>query len=496
MHFLGIDIGTSSIKASVLDGDSGLCLASAHYPEAEAPIISKQAGWAEQEPEIWWANAKAAIKALKNKHAIDLEKIEAIGISYQMHGLVLVDKNMRALRPSIIWCDSRAVEAGERAFKEIGEDKCLTHMLNSPGNFTASKLKWVQENEPDLYKATYKIMLPGDYIAMKLSGEINTTVSGLSEGVFWDFKENSIATMLMEYYGFDKELIPAIVPCFSLQSEVSAVIADEIGFKQGVKISYRAGDQPNNAFSLNVQNPGEVAATAGTSGVVFGVSDTVQSDKRSRVNTFAHVNHTNEINRLGVLLCINGAGSLNSWVKKNIAGNHVSYQQMNEMAAGIAVGAEGLSVLPFGNGAERILENKMIGSHFENLNFNIHSVAHLFRAVQEGIAFSFKYGMDIMHNEAGVNTSVIKAGRNNMFLSDVFCEALSYSSGSAIELYETDGALGAARGAAVGAGYYKNFKEAFGSLKKLATVEPQKYWAVEYAGAYDRWLKILESKIQ
>jgi len=495
MKILGIDIGTSSIKASVLDGETGLCIASASFPETEALIFSAKPGWAEQEPEMWWSSLKEALSKLKAKNKINLKEIEAIGISYQMHGLVLVDKDMQVLRPSIIWCDSRAVEIGQKAFKDIGEQKCLQNLLNSPGNFTASKLKWVQENEPDIYKKIHKMMLPGDFIAMKLSGEINTTATGLSEGMLWNFKENTTADILIDHYGFDKSIVPNIVPCFSVQSEVSAAIANELGFKQGVKISYRAGDQPNNAFSLNVLEPGEIAATAGTSGVIFGVTDQVQYDPKSRVNTFAHVNHTDKNNRLGVLLCINGTGILNSWIKKNIGNNDFSYDQMNAAAAQISIGSDGLNILPFGNGAERMLENKMIGSHFENLDFNRHTTAHIFRAAQEGIVFSFRYGMDIMKKEVGINPSVIRAGKANMFLSPLFCEALATVTGATIELSETDGSLGAARGAAVGSGYYKDFKEAFKSLTKIAVVEPKKSLIEQYSEAYDKWLKILNLKL-
>jgi xylulokinase len=495
MHLLGIDIGTSSIKTSVLDGKTGKCIATAIYPETESPIISKQTGWAEQEPEMWWNNLKTTLKLLVSKFNIDLKKIEAIGISYQMHGLVIVDQEQKPLRPSIIWCDSRAVETGNKAFKEIGEQKCLKNLLNSPGNFTASKLKWVKDHEPDIYKKIYKIMLPGDYIAMKLSGEINTTVSGLSEGIFWNFKENKIANLLLDYYGFSHDIIPDLIPTFTNQLVISKSIAEELGLKPGTKISYRAGDQPNNALSLNVLNPGEIAATGGTSGVVYGVTDQIKFDPQSRVNTFAHVNHTSDTTRLGVLLCINGTGIMNSWLRKNIGNDAISYKEMNKLASAVPVGSEGLSVLPFGNGAERMLGNKIVGAHFAGLHLNLHSKNHIFRAAQEGIAFSFKYGIDIMNKEVGINPSVIRAGYANLFLSPVFCKALSCISNSAIELYETDGALGAARGAGIGAGYYQDFDEAFSTLKKLQVIEPDKHNIVAYHIAYKKWLQVLKKNL-
>ena len=419
MYLLGYDIGSSSVKASLVDAQTGKCLSSAFYPKSEAAIMAVKPGWAEQDPSAWWENLKLATSSVLSGSGVDPKDIKAIGISYQMHGLVCVDKNLNVLRPSIIWCDSRAVPYGQKAFDEIGHERCLSHLLNSPGNFTASKLAWVKENEPELYAKIYKIMLPGDYIAMKLSGEVCTTVSGLSEGMLWDFAENSTAKLLMDYYGFDKDLIPEIRPTFSEQGRVSESAAAELGLAAGIPITYRGGDQPNNALSLNVFNPGEIASTAGTSGVVYGVLGEVNYDPKSRVNTFAHVNHTAEQTRLGVLLCINGTGILNSWMKRNVAPEGISYSDMNDLAALAPIGSAGVSVLPFGNGAERMLENKEVGCSIHGVNFNVHSKAHLLRAAQEGIVFSFKYGIEIME-QMGMNVSKIHAGHANI------CHLLAY----------------------------------------------------------------------
>ena len=490
-YLLGFDVGSSSVKASLVDADTGVCAASAFYPEKEAPIIAVKAGWAEQDPQMWWDNAKLSLKKVMADAGVKGEDIKAIGISYQMHGLVCVDKDMNVLRPSIIWCDSRAVPYGEKAFGEIGAEKCLSHLLNSPGNFTAAKLAWVKDNEPDIFAKIYKIMLPGEYIAMKLSGTINTTISGLSEGMFWDFKEKDTAGFLLDYFGFDKNLIADIVPTFSVQGEVSAAAAAELGLKEGTPISYRAGDQPNNALSLNVFNPGEIASTAGTSGVVYGVLGEVNYDKRSRVNTFAHVNYTRDVDRLGVLLCINGTGILNAWVRRNVAPEGISYSDMNEMTASVPIGSDGVTIIPFGNGAERVLENKEIGCSIHGLNFNKHSKAHIMRAAQEGIVFSFCYGMEVMQ-QMGMDIRKIHAGKANMFLSDIFRNTLAGVSGATIELYETDGSVGAAKGAGMGCGIYKDNNEAFASLKKLSIIEPDEKHRNEYLEAYTLWKEKLQ----
>lgn len=487
MKSLGIDVGSSSVKVSLVDLDNGKCCASAYYPKSEAPMTALRKGWAEQDPASWWEYLKAAVAEVLAGSVTDPTDIKSIGISYQMHGLVCIDKNHEVLRPSIIWCDSRAVPYGQKAFDNIGQDRCLSHLLNSPGNFTASKLAWVKENEPELYSRIYKIMLPGDYIAMKLTGEVNTTVSGLSEGIFWDFKEGCLSQELLDFYDIDRSLIPEIVPTFADQGHVTSAAASELGLAEGIPVTYRAGDQPNNALSLNVFNPGEIASTAGTSGVVYGVLGEVNYDPRSRVNTFAHVNHTADLTRLGVLLCINGTGILNSWMKRNVA-PELTYPQMNSLAAKAPVGSAGVSILPFGNGAERMLGNVDVGCSVHGLDFNRHSREHLLRAAQEGIVFSFRYGIDVME-QMGMNVRRIHAGHANMFLSPIFRETLAGLTGAAIELYDTDGSVGAAKGAGIGAGIYKDNNEAFATLEKIAVIEPAR--TEEYAEAYDRWRNIL-----
>lgn len=492
MYLLGYDIGSSSVKASLVDAQSGKCVASAFYPKQEAPIISKKAGWAEQDPSMWMGNLRLATEdvlhqlgeIIPHRAQLDLaDAVAAIGISYQMHGLVCVDKDMNVLRPSIIWCDSRAVPYGQKAFEALGKDYCLPHLLNSPGNFTAAKLAWVKENEPELYSRIWKIMLPGDYIAMRLTGSVCTTVSGLSEGIFWDFQANRPSEELLNCFGFDASVLPQVKPTFGVQGTLTKEAAGMLGLKEGTPVTYRAGDQPNNALSLNVFNPGEIASTAGTSGVVYGVIDQVNYDPLSRVNSFAHVNHTAADPRLGVLLCINGTGILNSWMHRNVA-PELGYPQMNELAAKAPIGSEGVSILPFGNGAERMLENRECGCSIHGLNFNRHGQAHLLRAAQEGIVFSFQYGIEIME-QMGLKVDRIHAGKANMFLSPIFRDTLAGVSGATIELYDTDGSVGAAKGAGIGAGIYKDNREAFSTLERLSVILPAHQ--DEYRAAYEKW---------
>ncbi|MDE6069891.1 MAG: carbohydrate kinase [Alistipes sp.] len=492
MKTLGIDVGSSSVKVSLLDVATGRCVASSTNPSQEMPIDAPQSGWAEQDPEMWWRYATEGIRKIAAEHP--MSEVRAVGITYQMHGLVCVDKEGKPLRKSIIWCDSRAVEIGAEALEGIGRDFCLEHALNSPGNFTASKLAWVKRNEPELFGSIDKFMLPGDYIAYKLSGGITTTESGLSEQILWDFKEERRADFVADYYGIPHAMIPQAGVSIGIGGRTNAATEALLGIPAGTPISYRAGDQPNNAFSLNVMEAGEIAATGGTSGVVYGVVDTPKADPKSRVNTFVHVNHTTAHPRYGILLCINGTGILNSWVRRHIVQEKLGYAEMNELAATAPAGCDGLSMLPFGNGAERMLENRCIGAAVEGIDLNRHSTAHLLRAAQEGIAYSFRYGIDIMRS-LGLQPDVIRAGRANLFLSPLFRRTLATLTGARIELFDTDGALGAARGAALGAGLYKSREEAFASLTRLEVIEPVAADREALEKGYAAWKKALEAKI-
>lgn len=491
MLLLGIDLGTSSVKVSVVDAQTQDCIASASYPETESAIISPQPGWAEQSPDQWWLDTQQAILKCHALAKYNPADIGAIGIAYQMHGLVLVDNNQKVIRNSIIWCDSRAVETGNKAFEKIGAEQSLSHLLNSPGNFTASKLAWVKENEPDNYSRIHKAMLPGDFIAMKFTGEATTTISALSEGILWDFKNKEISKDVLNCYGFGAATFPFIHPLFSAHGQVQQSVAETLQLTKGIPVTYKAGDQPNNALSLNVLKPGEAATTAGTSGVIYGVSDQLSYDPESRINSFAHVNYTTDQTRIGILLCINGTGIFNRWIK-TIAGQTMTYQQLNDAAAGVKPGADGLFALPFGNGAERMLNNKIIGGHFHYLDFNMHTNAHLVRAVQEGIAFSFRYGFDIM-KQNGMNPSVVRAGMANLFLSDVFTKTFAAVNNVSVEFYEGDGSYGAAIGAGIGAEVYASAETAFTNRKAIKVIEPAE--TNKYNDLYGQWKTLLLQRL-
>ncbi len=492
MYYLGLDIGSSSIKVALVASESGKRVDVVQEPEKEMSMLALKNGWAEQNPEDWWIHACTGIKRLFKEHGISSYEIMGIGISYQMHGLVLVDKDGKALRNSIIWCDSRAVPIGQKAFEELGEDRCSEYLLNSPSNFTASKLKWVKDNEPETFAKIHKFMLPGDYMAYKLSGTINTTVSGLSEGIFWDFKNKEVASFLMEYYGLNANLVPDIVETFGEQSYVNEKGAEESGLKVGTPILYRAGDQPNNALSLNVFNPGEVAATGGTSGVVYAVTDSLSVKESARVNNFAHVNYSpNGDSRIGKLLCINGSGIQYRWLLNNL--QVASYEEMNNLAAEIPVGSDGVVIIPFGNGAERMLNNQEVGTRLVNINLNNHGKGHLCRAALEGIAFSFVYGMEIMESD-GIKVNVMRAGNDNLFRSDIFSETVATLMGYDIEIYNTTGAIGAARAGVLKNGDFEAFGKAIMNNDYVMTFKPLSNKA-EYQSAYQLWKQELETTL-
>lgn len=493
MLLCGVDVGTSSIKVSVVDAANQQLIYSTSFPEIENEISAPELGFAEQDPEHWWYCVKQAILKANASNTYNSKDIVSIGISYQMHGLVVLDSLFNVLRPSIIWCDSRAIEIGNNAYLGIGKDYCENNLLNSPGNFTASKLAWVKINQPDIYDNIHLVMLPGDFIAGRFTNEFTTTNSALSEGIFWDFNTDSISKPLLDYFGFNANLFPTVQPVFSNHGVITEKVAEELGLNCQVQVTYKAGDQPNNAFSLGVLNPGEIATTAGTSGVVYGVSDTLKYDQMNRVNSFAHVTHTQKSTRIGVLMCINGTGILNRWVRQNIASD-LTYNEMNTLANNTPIGSRGLVCLPFGNGAERIFHNRNLGASFENLDFNHHSKSELIRAAQEGIAFSMAYGIEML-NATGIKANILKAGYANMYLSEVFTSTLINSSNVAVDLLESDGSFGAALGSGLGLGYYKSAKEAVSQIKRIKTCEPQKELISETLEAYSKWKESLRSKL-
>ncbi|MEL6654165.1 MAG: FGGY family carbohydrate kinase, partial [Bacteroidota bacterium] len=435
-----------------------------------------------------------ATRKLLNQTGVDPTAIGGIGIAYQMHGLVLIDKEGEVIRPAIIWSDGRAVQIGQQAFRELGPQYCLENFLNSPGNFTTSKLKWVRDNEPEKYARIDKVMLPGDFIAYKLTGEKQTTISGLSEAILWNFKEKRPASALLEYYQLQASHLPATVPTFSIQGRLTKEAADLTGLSPGTPLSYRAGDQPNNALALNVLHPGEVAAISDTSGVVYGIVDRPTFDAESRVNAFAHVNYEERFDRIGVLLCINGAGTLYSWIKQQVARKDRQYAEMERMASSVPIGSEGLVVLPFGNGAERILRNKDINSQIINLQFQRHKRAHMFRAALEGVAFAFAHGVNIL-KDLGLGVDVMRVGNDNMFQSEIFANTIASLLDCEIEVVDTNGAIGAARAAGVATGYYDSLQEALASIHTQKIFEPQANKSA-YEAAFHHWESWLRQYIQ
>lgn len=498
-YSLGFDVGSSSIKATLVDLDSAARVATVSAPSAEMPISAPRPDWAEQDPHMWWRYMVECTAMLQRSW--NLREVASVGISYQMHGLVAAGRDGEPLRPAIIWCDSRAVPYGDRAYRDLGGDAAvLPHLLNSPGNFTCAKLAWVKDNEPEVYRQIHKVMLPGDWLAYRMTGEMITTESGLSEGIFWDFSRGAPAHFLLDYFGIDATVLPEARESFGDHGTVTAGAAAELGIPEGCPVAYRAGDQPNNALSLNVLEPGEVAATAGTSGVVYGIVDRPVWDPASRVNTFLHVNHTESTPRLGMLQILNGTGILNRWVKQNTLdapaghGDAVPYEVVNAIAADAPVGSEGLVFLPFGNGAERILRNAPFSASLQGLNFNVHTRAHVVRAAQEGIVCALNYGLEIMRS-TGISVDTVRAGHANMFLSPLFRTAFATVTGATVELYNTDGSEGAARGGAWGARLYSSLAEAFSGLELRERIEPDSASLQEYQDTYRHWREVLERSL-
>lgn len=488
MYYIGLDIGSSSVKVALVKASSGTCVLSLNEPTEEMEIQAIQHDWAEQNPERWWQHTCAAIKRILKETKISASEIISIGIAYQMHGLVIVDKDGQIIRNSIIWCDSRSVAIGNKAFSDLGKKKCSNLFFNSPGNFTASKLKWVQENEPKKYDQIHKYMLPGDYIAYKLSGVINTTKNGLAEGILWNYKHARVADEILDYYSISKNLTPDIVENFSIQGSVNKAASIETGLMEGTPITYRAGDQPNNALTLGVLKAGEVAVTGGTSGVIYALTEQNEFEEIERVNQFAHVNYTASNPYVGRLLNINGAGIQYRWLLKHT--NAASYDDMNEAARKIPIGCDGVICLPFGNGAERMFHNRVIGSQFLNLNLNRHNNGHLYRASLEGIAFAFVYGMELLKKD-NTEIQVIRAGNDNLFRSKIFSETIATLTGHEIEIYNTTGAVGAARASGLTDGDFQKFNNKVVENDHVITYKPLQE-KQPFLMAYGIWKKELE----
>ncbi len=493
-YLLGFDIGSSSIKAALVNAETREILTIVSAPPAEMPIASPQGGFAEQDPDMWWQYVCECCQKLIAQHPDARDNIQSIGLAYQMHGLVVIDKDGKLLRPSIIWCDSRAVTTGEEILDGLDKDQFLHSHYNYPGNFTFSKLRWIQQNQPDLFEKIDKIMLPGDYIAYKMTGLARTSITGLSEGIMWNFEKNEADRELFEKCGIDPDVVPEYQHTFSTQGIVTRHAAVELGIKPGSPVSYRSGDQPNNAWSLHVNEPGIMAGTGGTSGVLYGISEKPVIDRSQRTNSFAHVNYIPEKPRIGTLLCINGAGIMYSWIRRNITGQEISYADLEKRAATIAPGAEGLSILPFGNGAERMLQNKPVGAHIMGLDLNRHHQDHIIRAGLEGIGFAFYYGYEIM-KDLGMTSQILRVGNDNLFQSKIFSQLLSSLSGITIEIRNATGAVGAALGAGLGSGYYKNPDEALSSQEVIQTIEPDQNLLFTYQEPYQKWKSELLKKL-
>ncbi len=483
---IGYDIGSSFVKAALVDVETGRPIARARVPEAEISIDALQIGWAEQDPNLWWQYLCDATKKLLSDAQIKADQISSIGISYQMHGLVLVDQELNPLRKSIIWCDSRATPYGEGAFEKLGATYCKEHLLNSPGNFTASKLAWVIENEPELYQKAFKLMLPGDFLSAKLTGEPQTTITGLSEGIFWDFKTDQPSEALFDHYQIDQNLIPEIVSNFTVQATVSNAGAKATGLKAGTPITYRAGDQPNNAYTLGARKAGDVVATGGTSGVVYALTDQLSGQELTKVNTFAHVDYQPQKKIFGKLLNLNGAGIQYRWLHRLMG--ELGYDKLNEMAQKVPIGSNGLQVFPFGNGAERMLDNKVVNGHISNINFNIHDNHHMVRATLEGIAFAMIYGIEILKND-GVEIETLKVGNDNLFLSGVFSKTIADSLGISIQMLEATGAEGAAKASIARADQTQS------NINITKTINPNPNNQDQSITAFEKWKKQLFNNI-
>lgn len=473
MAFLGIDVGTSSVKVSIV-GEDGVILASATAPaSSERAINSPNPNWAEQNPEDWWEDAQQAILNLPLEARL---QVEAIGIAYQMHGLVLVDSQFQPVRPSIIWCDGRNIQESQILAESLGLDALENRLLNKPGTLTLAKLAWVAEHEPETLAKAHTFGLPGDFIAYKLTGEWSTTKSGYSEMVGWDFGASIPFEEGFRKAGW-KLPLPEARPNLEEGAPIQKVIAEKLGLPPSARVTYRAGDQPNNAFGLGVLQQGETAISAGTSGVLYGIGDS-SPGLHEGINRFLHVN-----SQIGVLMCLNGVGSALAFARRTWFQNQ-SYEALSELAS--QANPENCPYFfPFGNGAERILSERAF-SGFTELDFNRHNLPELARSVFEGIAFAYRLGSEKME-KAGCLSKVVNGTESGLLKSSFFAQLLANELQVELILSEGDGSTAAARGAALG---IKKILPKPAPLKRYLPTSPANH------ERFSHWHKILEKFLQ
>lgn len=469
-YLLGIDIGTSGTKTVLFD-EAGNTIASAL---GEYPLYQPNVGWAEQDPEDWWKATFSTIKAVLGKSGVNPSDVKGVGLSGQMHGAVLLDKDNQVLRKAIIWCDQRSSAECDQITSIIGKERLIEITANPAlTGFTASKVMWVKNNEPEIFEKVKKILLPKDYIRFKLTGEFATEVSDASGMQFMDIPKRKWSSEVLDKLGIDKGLLGDVYESQEVSGKVHKAAAELTGLKEGTPVVGGAGDQAAGAVGNGIVRPGVISSTIGTSGVVFAFSENVSIDPKGRVHTFCHA-VPNTWHIMGVT---QGAGLSLKWFRDNFCIEEKRtaelmgidpYVLMDQEADRVEAGCSGLIYLPYMMGERTPHLDPNAKGVFFGLSAK-HEKQDMLRAVMEGVVYSLKDCLEII-KEMGVDVSEVRAsgggGKSKLWRqmqSDVFGTEITTINSS------EGGALGVALLAGVGTGVYSSVPEACDAIIKVKT---------------------------
>lgn len=459
-YLLGIDIGTSGTKTVLFDVDANtICSKTCEYP-----LYQEHNGWAEQDPLDWWNATVEGIYYVISTSKIDSKQIKGIGLSGQMHGLVMLDSNGKPLRKSIIWCDQRTGKEVEDMNRLLTPQKIINITANPAlTGFTAAKILWVKKNEPEIYKKCSHILLPKDYIRYMLTGEFATEVSDASGMQLMNVGKRDWSDEILDPLGIDRSLLGKMYESPDVTGEVHNKAALATGLAIGTIVVGGAGDNPAAAIGTGIVSEGNAFTTIGTSGVVYAISDKVAIDKKGRVHTLC----ASVPGKWTVMSCTQAAGLSLQWLRNNVCSEEVDlasklgidpYEIMTAMAREVPIGADKLIYLPYLMGERSPHPDPDCRGTFFGLSA-IHQRAHLIRAVLEGISYSQLECVDVFR-EMGVsidNMMICGGGARSNVWRQMFADL--YGCPVSTIKAEQGGALGVAILAGVGAGIYKDLEE-------------------------------------
>ncbi len=465
MDFLGIDVGTGGSRAVLIDS-SGAIVASATIEHA--PFASPEIGWAEQNPEDWRRASIEAIRQVLANENVNAEDIAAVGLSGQMHGAVFLDKFDKVLRPSIIWCDQRTENQCRELTEKIGAEK-LIELVSNPAlpNFTLTKMLWVRENEPEIWRKVKCVLLPKDYVRFCLTGDKATDVSDASGTLMLDVRNRKWSKEILAASEIGESLLPELYESAEITGTISAECAAETGLLKGTPVVAGASDNAAGAIGMGIVRVGSVSATVGTSGVIFAVTDKPSIDLRGRIHTFCHA----APNRWHVTGVTQAAGLSLRWFRDNFSLNE-NYDDLTAESAKISVGADGLLWTPYLMGERTPHIDSNVRASLIGLTAS-HTKAHVVRAILEGVAFSLRDSLEIF-KDLDIPIQTIKLGGGGA-RSSLWRQIQADVYGRAVEIVESDegAAYGAVLLAGVGAGRWKTIDQACGETIRVAEkIEP------------------------